>query len=52
MSFPLSLTLVLLYSVFLKVTDFHCEKNESITSTVKSRAASLKKKSTFLGIKW
>lgn len=34
-SFPLSLTLVLLYSVCLKVTDFLCEKNESITSTVK-----------------
>lgn len=38
-SFPLSLTLVLLYSVFLKGTHFHCE---CITSIAKSHAASKK----------
>jgi len=40
--FPLSLTLALLYSVFLKGTDIHCE---SITSIVKSHAASKRKHS-------
>lgn len=51
MSFPLCLTLVLMYSVFLKVTDFHCEKSESFTSKLKVTEQVKKKKKSNLGNK-